>query len=51
MDDPVVDRSFLLLRLDRRQRIAAMTMSMSMRPAIAMPIAKSRCGKQIVEGS
>ena len=51
MDDPVVDKSFLRLLFVRRIRIAAITATISSRPAIAIPIAKSRCGMHIVLGS
>ena len=51
MELPVVDRSFLRLRFESRHRIAAMTIRMRMRPAMAMPMANSRWLKQIVEGS
>ena len=42
MEDPVVDRSFLLLRFERRHKMAMMTIRMSTNPATAIPMAKSR---------
>ena len=41
MEDPVVDRSLRLLRLDKRHKMATMTMRMSTNPATAIPMAKS----------
>ena len=35
----------------RRMRMARMTMAIRIKPAMAMPMAKSRCGKQMVVGS
>ena len=51
MDEPVVDKSFRRLRFVRRMRIAAITATIRSKPAMAIPIAKSRCGMQIVLGS
>ena len=42
MDEPVVDKSLRRRLLDKRHRMAMMTIRMMTRPAMAMPIAKSR---------
>ena len=50
MEDPVVDRFFLLL-FDTKIMMATTTAVIKIKPAMAMPIAKLLCEMQNVFGS
>lgn len=51
MDEPVVESSFLLRRREISMRMEAMTATIKMRPAMAMPMAKVFGERQKVLGS